>query len=185
MLNQLSFNIAPEINDEPSLEGTILDRYKTIIFDLDGTVWDCYTQRGESIGAYQTTPPYKLKNENVILDIKSNTIQLQENIRDLIELLNDNDKNLGIVSRGEKLETPFASQPSIMLLKKFHLFKYFNYNVIIKAFINKREYVRPLGKTLFVDDEREWVDEVNEKDNVDVLWRQSFNNWFDLLQRKY
>ena len=185
MFNKLTFNTIPQVRDVPTLERTILERFSTVIFDLDGTIWDCLTQRGESIGAYQTTPPYKLKSKDIILDIKGNTIQLQNNIKDLIELLDDTDKNLGIVSRGEKLDTPFSSQPSIMLLKKFDLFKYFNYNIIIKAFIDKKFYTRPLGKTLFVDGSKDWISSVNERDDIDVLWRQSFNDWFDLLQRNY
>ena len=184
-LRKLTFNTAPQIREEIILEGTIFDRYKTIIFDLDQTLWDCYTQRGESIGAYQTTPPYKLRSKDIILDIKGNTIQLQNNVRELIDLLDEDDKNLGIVSRGEKLDTPFSAQPSIMILKKFDIFKYFNYNIVIKAFIDKKEYTRPLGPTLFIDDNQEWVSSVNERDDIDVLWRQSFNDWFDLLRKTH
>ena len=184
-LSKLSFSSPSVFNEEPSLEGTIFEKYKTIIFDLDGTILDCFTQEGESRGAWQTVPPYSLKSKNILLDIKGNTIQLQDNIKELIEILDDDDKNLGIVSRGEKLDTPFASQPSVMILKKFDIFKYFNHNVILKAFMEKRDYIRPFGKTLFIDNKKEWVDNVGEKESVDVLWRNSFNNWFDLLQKTY
>jgi len=198
-LNKLSFNIISKLNFDKELEEakdkidrTILDRYQSIIFDLDNTIWNCFTSRGESTGAYKTEPPYKLQSRGVVVDIKGNIIELQEGVQELLEILDLTDKNLGIVSSGEKLidvnrkiGLPSAAQPSVMLLKKFDLYKYFNLGVITKAFINKREYIKGIGKVLFIDDNNEQIQNVNEREDIDVLNRKSFNNWNDLLRKIY
>jgi predicted phosphatase len=196
-MNKLSFDIYSALNFDRELEeakertkDTILDRYQSIIFDLDNTLWKCFTPSGEGIGAYKTTPPYSLQSKNIIIDIRGNIIELQEGVRELLEILDLNDKNLGVVSSGEKLidenkriGLPSAAQPSIMLLKKFDLYKYFNLGVITKGFINKRDYVKGIGKVLFIDDSNEQIQNVNEKGNIDVLDRKSFGNWEDLLRK--
>ena len=198
-MNKLSFNIISKLNFDKELEEakdkidrTILDRYQSIIFDLDNTIWNCFTSRGESTGAYKTEPPYKLQSRGVVVDIKGNIIELQEGVQELLEILDLTDKNLGIVSSGEKLidvnrkiGLPSAAQPSVMLLKKFDLYKYFNLGVITKAFINKREYIKGIGKVLFIDDNNEQIQNVNEREDIDVLNRKSFNNWNDLLRKIY
>lgn len=198
-LNKLSFNIVSGLSFDKELEeaqdkikGTILDKYQSIIFDLDNTLWNCFTSKGENIGAYKTEPPYKLQGKGVIVDIKGNIIKLQEGIQDLLEILDLNDKNLGIVSGGEKLidvnrrmGLPSAAQPSIILLKKFDLYKYFNLGVITKAFINKKEYIKGIGKVLFIDDNNEQIQNANEREDIDVLDRKSFENWSDLLRKIY
>jgi predicted phosphatase len=191
-MSKLSFNILANLNFEKESEeskerikDTILDRYNTVIFDIDGVLIDCFSSKGERIGAFQTTPPFKLQEKNTVIDIKGNVIKLQEGIREILDILDYNDRNLGIVSRSsdQNKDLPFAAQPAIMLLKKFDIFKVFNYNIIIKSDINKVNYVKPSGKTLFVDDEKQEIDSVNQRKDVDVLWRRSFNNWEDLLRK--
>ena len=189
---KLSFNIKSDLtfereSDESKelIKNTILEKYNTIIFDIDGVLLDCFTSEGKDIGAFQTTPPFKLQEKNTVIDIKGNVIKLQEGIKDLIDILDYNDKNLGIVSRSSdrNKQLPFAAQPAVMLLKTFDIFRYFNYGITIKPDIEKVNYVKPSGKTLFVDDEKQWVENVNQREDVDVLWRKSFNNWKDLLTK--
>jgi predicted phosphatase len=193
-LNKLSFNIVSDLTFEKESEeskelikNTILEKYNTIIFDIDGVLLDCFTPEGKGIGAFQTTPPFKLQDKNTVIDIKDNIIKLQEGIKDLIDMLDYNSKNLGIVSRSSdrSKQVPAAAQPAVMLLKIFDIFKYFNYGVTIKSDIEKVNYVKPLGKTLFVDDEKQWVENVNQREDIDVLWRKSFNKWKDLLIKLY
>jgi predicted phosphatase len=191
-MHKLSFNIYSALNFDKELEeaeekikDTILERYNTIIFDLDGVIWDCFSSKGEGIGAFQTVPPFKLQEKNIIIDIKGNVVKLQEGIKELLDMLDYMDKNLGIVScsADKYKDLPFAAQPAVMLLKKFDIFRFFNYRIIIKADIEKVQYVRALGKTLFVDDRKDIIDNVNQREDVDVLWRKSFGNWEDLLRK--
>jgi predicted phosphatase len=172
------------VEDKNPIEGTIFEDYDTIIFDLDQTLMDCFTADGTSIGAYQTTPPYELKDVDTILDLNGKVIKLQEGVHGLIELLDKNSINLGIVSRSEVKDTLFEAQPAVMLLKKFDIYKYFNYEVVFKRVVDKADYVKPLGKTLFIDDYKEELDVVNARGSVDVLWRRSFPKWESLLEPK-
>jgi predicted phosphatase len=167
-----------------TLENTILEPYDTIIFDLDNTIWNCHSPNGDGIGAYETESPYKLISIGVLQDIRGNIIELQDNVLDVLKTLDQNDINMGIVSRGEKLNRPFDAQPSIMLLKKFNIYQYFNYEIVLKMNINKSEYCKPLGTTLFIDDDDTQLQLVMQRDDIDTLPRQSFQNWGVLLTPK-
>lgn len=166
------------------IKGTIFEDYDSCIFDLDSTIWECFTPEGTSIGAYTMRAPFELRSGLLIKDINGNYCKLQEGVRTLIKSLDANDMNLGIVSSGEKENTPQQAQPSVMLLKKFNLYKYFNLYVICKRGINKREYVRPFGRTLFIDDDNENLEEVKVNEKVDVLDRKAFEDWDQLFQKK-
>jgi len=173
---------------EDKIKDTILDKYDTIYFDIDGVLLDCFSSKGEGVGAWQTQPPFKLEDSRVVSDINNNTIQLQEGIKELLDALDIANKNLGIVSRSSDRNKmlPFAALPAVMLLKKFDIYKYFNFPITIKPDITKSQYIKTSGKTLFIDDERSNIDEVNEdKELVDTLWRKSFLNWDDLYRKIY
>lgn len=169
---------------DKTLEHTIFEPYDTVIFDLDNTIWNCSASNGNRMGAYETEPPYKLISIGVLQDIKGNIIELQEGVAEILKILDQEDKNMGIVSRGEKINRPFDAQPSIMILKKFGLYQYFNYEVVLKAGIDKQEYCKPLGTTLFIDDDNTQLQSVMQRDDIDVLPRQSFQNWNILLMPK-
>lgn len=172
---------------EEILKGTILEKYNTIIFDIDRTILDVFSSTGDSMPAFKTEPPYRLQDENVMLDINGHVIQLQPGLRDLLEILDNANKNLGIVSRSADREKdlPFAALPAVMILKKFDIFKYFNLDIIVKSDINKADYIYRLGKTLFIDDETDNIEAVKEKGNIDVLSRKKFQEWQDLLNKLY
>jgi predicted phosphatase len=92
------------------IEDTIFDGYDTIICDLDDTIWECFTPRGEGIGAYATNPPYTLKSSNILSDVDGNIIRLQGGVRDLFKYWDENNINIGIVSAGEKDNTLHNAQ---------------------------------------------------------------------------
>jgi predicted phosphatase len=166
------------------IDDTIFADYSTVVFDLDGTLLDVFSPQGDSIGCYETNPPYTLKNMNVVTDVDGNIVKLDDGVRDLFKWLDKNDVNIGIVSSGEKKDTTPEAQPGVILLKKFDLKKYVNYEIVLKRDINKADYVKPLGKTLFIDNKDENLDDVDKKGQVDVLNRGSFENWADLMQHK-
>jgi predicted phosphatase len=166
------------------VEGTIFEEYDTIIFDLDGTVWDVTDATGQGNGAYTTVAPYKVENPGVAVDTKGNIIQLQEGVDDLLRILNGVDKNLGIISSGERQDRPFEAQPSVMLLKLFNIYKYFTYEIVIRRTEDKEAWIKPFGKTLFIDDSQLNLDKVNALGTVDVLWRRAFGPWKSLMVPK-
>jgi len=165
------------------IDDTIFGEYDTVIFDLDQTIWDCYREDGTSIGAYQIVPPLKLMTSDIVVDTNGSIIRLQSGLKALLEKLDEEDINLGIVSSGELENRPFEAQPSVMILKKFDIYKYFNHDVILKHHADKKLYVKPLGKTLFIDDRNENIDAVNS-DDIDVLWRRAFRSWEDLVTQR-
>jgi phosphoglycolate phosphatase-like HAD superfamily hydrolase len=166
------------------LEGTLFEDYDTVIWDFDGVIADTFTKEGTHTGAYATVAPYTLEASNYVKDIEGNYVRLQNGIKQLLKLLDEHDVNMGIVSSGEKDDTPFSAQPTVMLLKKFDIFKYFNYDIILRRQCNKFRYVKPLGKTLFIDDDDENIDEVAQNEEVDVLRRKVFKDWDQLLTKK-
>jgi predicted phosphatase len=163
------------------IQRTIFEPYETVIFDLDGVLWDCFQPNGQSTGVYTAVPPFKREAGNIVTASNGAVIRLQEGVEQLLAALDKANKNLGIVSRSEAQGVTFAAQPAVMLLKQYGIYKYFNYDVIIKWGINKAEYVKPNGKTLFIDDDQQNLGEVQQKDQVDVLWRKSFVNWNQTL----
>jgi predicted phosphatase len=173
-----------EINEDFTLENTLLEDYDTLILDADGVIFDAFSNAGDSIGCYKTIAPYKLLQRDIVKDINSNIIRLQQHLRDFLEVLDNNNINLGICSRGEKRNTPFAAQPTTMLLKKFDIYKYFNLDIVLKEGINKYEYVKPLGKTLFIDDQKDQLQNVSMNSDIDILNRRSFDDWLQLFQPK-
>ncbi len=170
-----------EEKDLVNIKQTIFDPYETIIFDLDGVLWDCYQPNGQTIGAFAALAPFKREAGNIVIATNGIVIRLQEEVDKLIKSLDSANKNLGIVSRSEAPGLTFAAQPAVMLLKSFGLYNYFNYDVIIKAGIEKFQYVKPNGKTLFIDDDPQNLQSVNQKDQVDTLNRKSFGPWEQAL----
>ncbi len=84
-----------------NIEGTIFEDYSSVVFDLDRTIWECFTSEGTSIGAYAMTAPFELKSGLLIKDINGNYCKLQEGVRTIIKSLDADDINLGVVSSGE------------------------------------------------------------------------------------
>ena len=169
------------MKEKNPLIGTIFEGYRTVIFDLDKTIWDCYKSDGTSIGAYATTAPYELVADNMVMDVNRNIIRLQPGVKKVLDVLDNCDLNMGIVSSGELDDRPFGAQPSTMLLKKFDIYKYFNYDIVLRRGADKSKYVKAFGETLFIDDDQEHLVNVNQAGEADVLRRSAFAKWEDLL----
>ena len=85
---------------------------------------------------------------------------------------------------GERQDRPFEAQPSVMLLKLFNIYTYFTYEIVIRRTEDKEAWIKPFGKTLFIDDSQLNVNKVNALGTVDVLWRRAFGPWKSLLVPK-
>jgi hypothetical protein len=164
------------------IKNSLFDAYETILFDLDRTIWDCFDARGTGIPALEMVPPFELVDENVVSDLRGNVCKLQPNVRDVLDCLDEYGMNLGVVSRSAKPGVVDEAQPAKMLLGKFDLLRFFTYIVVIKPGIDKGEYARPEGHTLFIDDDAEILQSVNDRGLVDVLSRKKFVGWENLFQ---
>jgi predicted phosphatase len=166
------------------LTSTIFEDYDTVVFDLDGTLWDVFTPDGRATGAYQAVPPFQLQSKYLVRALNGVIIRLQEGAWDVLNALDQADKNLGIVSRSEIQGVPFAAQPATMLLKIFRIYRYFNSYIELKWGCDKADYVKAVGKTLYIDDDNTQLQSVNALGPIDVLNRRSFGTWSQLLAPK-
>lgn len=155
--------------------------YDTVIFDLDKTIWECFDARGTSIPAFKMEPPFELVDEGLVKDIRENLCRLQPNFKDVLASLDDYGLNLGVVSRSALEDVSDEAQPAKMLIGKLDILRYFTYLVVIKAGIDKGDYARPDGRTLFIDDDQKMLQAVNTRGLVDVLSRTKFMGWEKLF----
>ena len=166
-----------------AVDGSVFEDYTTVLFDLDQTLWDCFDARGTSIPAFKMEPPFELLEEDLVSDVRKNICRLQPNFRDVLASLDAAGVNLGVVSRSAVRDLADEAQPSKMLLGKLDLLKYFTYIVVIKEGIDKGDYARPEGRTLFVDDQPDMLQAVNARGLVDVLSRRKFVGWETLFTK--
>ena len=164
------------------VESSVFADYESVIVDLDNTIWQCLDARGTSIPAFKMEPPFRLLEEDLVADQRENVCRLQPTVRDVLDCLDEHGMNLGVVSRSAVEDVSDEAQPARMLLAKLDLLKYFTYIVVIKAGIQKADYVRPEGRTLFIDDQDDQLQDVNARGLADVLSRRKFVNWADLFQ---
>lgn len=165
------------------LQDTLLNDYKTVIFDPLNTIWKVISKDGSALMASKTVPPYHLKEKGILEDNKGNLIKLEHNVAPLISLLDLEGKTLGIVTDDAIPNRTKEAQPVVLLLRKFRLYDYFSYIEVDKR-INYSEYVRSDGATLFITDNNPVGKEVNDRGQVDILQRQSFEDYVELLQPK-
>lgn len=168
----------PNTEQPPS----ILFEYDTIYTDLDGCIWNCYFN-GTQNGAYLMTPPLTRTGLSEVTDVKGNICTVQDGVLDLLPKLAKENINLGIISLSYNDRWTFAAQPAVMLLKIFDIYRYFRYSVVIKPRITKAEYIKPKGRTLYIDDDNMQIDAVLASGipDLDVLRRTSFQSWSDFI----
>jgi len=164
-----------------NIKKSLFNDYLTVLFDLDLTIWNCYNPMGDSLPALKLEPPFTLVDSDTVKDSKGNLAILQPNVRDVLENLDEYGINLGVVSASAVPDLADEAQPALMLLRKLDIYQFFNYIVVIKTKINKGDYAKPDGKTLFIDDDPKQIQAVNERGLVDVLNRHSFADWNDLF----
>ena len=131
----------------------LCEDYDIFMFDLDRTVFDTYTKKGEPIWAKQLIKPLNRFDEDLIVDDCESECHLQPRIRSVLEYLKLNNKKVGFISRGGVYDVEYDKQPSVLLLRKFGIYEYFNY---AKFMFYKTEvkagHLSQFGKCVFFDD---------------------------------
>lgn len=163
--------------------------YDTVIFDLDRTVWNTIGNDGNYIWAKQMdVNSLKKESGQVISDGKGNKIYLEYMVDNLIKHLYFEQINIGFLSIGGLKNVPFDSQPSIILLKEFGLYQYFEFiKVILYKDQSKSNYLYTYGKTLFIDDNPKEIESAyNMKlDNLSLLHKPYFTYPNGIIQMEY
>lgn len=154
--------------------------YDTIIVDLDFTIWDGYKSQ---YWARLLEPPFKLEG-NRFSGVHSDHIDFHDGIFETLKALHDNKKNIGFASRGAADNVLYNNQPSIIALKSFGIYDYFNYQkILVTKTINKIPLLKPLGKTIYIDDNNGELEKVSaiHGNTIDIINRNTFNNWWSIL----
>jgi hypothetical protein len=152
--------------------------YDTVILDLDFTIW---TGCRDKFWSKSLIPPLKCR-DLVITDTNGDFIKLDDTIIPFLERLTKNNTNIGFITRGGLLLTKYEEQPPIICLKLFKIFHFFKYDshVLYKTDL-KSEYIKPCGKTLYIDDNNVDLMDISSIKEVDTLNRHHFKNWLELL----
>jgi FMN phosphatase YigB (HAD superfamily) len=163
-------------------------RYDTFIFDLDRTVWDTNSKTGEPIWAKQMLLPYTIEGEwsDTIIDDVFSTCSLHAGIRPVLEKLQALGKNIGFLSRGGIYEVEYEKQPSVLLLKRFGIYEFFNYKKILLyktdlKLYNIKEIADVCGEYVFFDDNEKDLTEAASIGGVKAIDRNSFDCWESIL----
>lgn len=153
--------------------------FDTIIFDLDFTIWDGCEKE---FWAKLLTFPFRL-NDRTIYDTKNKFIKLHKGIEFVLFNLYENKINLGFLSIGGLQEIHHESQPSVICLRMFDIYKYFNHQkTIIYKTERKSNFIIPKNKTLFIDDNEIVLTDVKKfHPQITVLNRYDFKNWEDII----
>ena len=169
------------------IKDSIFEKYDTVIFDLDNTIWQCFAPNGDTLSAKSMVHPFKLIDEQTLEDISGNICRIDPTVIDVLKCLDNFGMNIGIISKSCRPNTPDEAKPSVMMLKKFDIYKYFSYIVYILSDenANKSEYISNNGhqKILFIDDKDSNLQQVNQSGKADVLDRKKFRYFGDLFSQ--
>tara|TARA_Y100001937_G_C7047868_1_gene297703 strand:+ start:446 stop:940 length:495 start_codon:yes stop_codon:yes gene_type:complete len=160
----------------------LCEDYDIFMFDLDRTVFDTYSKSGEPIWAKQMIKPLVQIGNNIIKDDCESNCYLQPGVRSVLKYLYSKDKKVGFISRGGVYDVEYNEQPSVLLLRKFGVYKYFTY---AKFMFYKTEvkagHLSQFGKCVFFDDMDKDLEAAREIGGVKVIDRKKFNRWRELL----
>ena len=153
-----------------------------IIFDLDLTVWECFNKDGEKIWAKQLLPPFNLKKGVIYDDVFSKCI-LKKGIFEYIKWLSKKGNIICYCSIGAYKSLPLSYQPSIILLKKFKLYDFFNGPSILEyKSYNKIKFLEKIKeKSIFYDDNDKILNDASSLKHIDVFDAKKIHNWSSLI----
>ena len=153
-----------------------------IIFDLDLTIWECFDKKGNNIWAKQLIPPFKFEKGIIYDDVGSNC-SLRRGILEYIRWLYDKNNTISYCSIGAYKNLPSIYQPSILLLKKYDLMKFFNGPSILeyKTF-DKINYLKKINeKSIFYDDNDKILEKAFGLENITPIDAKKIMNWEKLI----
>ena len=156
------------------------------IFDLDLTLWDTYNKHGQHIWAKQMLPPYSQDNRIITDDVFS-TCTLRPGVKEYLEYLYNQGHKIGFISVGAHWGLPDEEQPSIIMLKKFGIYHYFNYikHIKYKLYEKTNSIYDIKEKIVFYDDSPKVLDSLKKYDNIIAIDASEIFNWNTLIGTHY
>lgn len=156
-----------------------VNKFDTIILDLDFTVW-----KGSKQHFWAKSLEFPItKIRNKLYDKNQDYIELYYGFKKFVSYLNKNNKNVGFITRGGLLNVEYDKQPCIICLRQFDILKYFNYksHILYKTDLKSNVFEKK-GETIFIDDNPLDLDDIKKHHpTVTVLDRTTFKNWNELL----
>lgn len=156
------------------------------IFDLDLTLWDTHDKYGQQIWAKQMLPPYS-QQQNTITDDVYSTCRLRTGVKEYIQHLYEEGNKIGFVSVGAHWMLPDNQQPSIILLQKFGIYRYFNFikDLKYKLYDKTNSIYDIKDKIVFYDDSPKVLESLKKFDNVIAVDASEIIDWRPLIGKKY
>ena len=161
---------------------SILEHKELYIFDIDRTLITSYDDAGHLVWLKSVKPPYKILDENTILGSNGYKAVLHEGAKDVLNFLKIHNKRIGFLSVGGLLDIKYEEQPSILVMKCFDIYSYFNdcKHLIYKT-EKKDNLLRKMSECVFFDDDQQHILNCMRLKNVTVVDRNSFTSWRQLI----
>ena len=153
------------------------------IFDLDDTIWDCFSSEVSATFGKHLTPPFRAEGDTVV-DSKLSVCYLHEGVKSILENLRADSQDVGFLSLGAKPQTAMEEQPSVLLLKAFGIYKFFNAEKILDYYldendmrITKERYLKDIGPCVFIDDDDTMLESARNVPGVKAIDRKTMGSW--------
>ena len=156
-----------------------INNFDTFILDLDSTVWFGIEP---TFWAKKLQFPIARKGKR-IYDANKNYIQLADGIKEFLTYLRNKNKRISFLTRGALLNVAYDQQPSVICLKEFGIYSFFNHknHAIYKTQL-KSDFLKTYKKTIFIDDNSIDIKDIGEKyPEVTTLNKNSFGDWRELI----
>jgi predicted phosphatase len=156
-----------------------LQNFDTIIFDLDGTLWD---GQHDQYWAKFLKPSIKI-SDDFVFGSDGGYIRYQKDVRAMFNILCASGKNLGFITLGGLQRVEYIDQPAVIALHLYGIHHFFNHQktVLFKT-ADKSDFFIEKGKTCFIDDSQNNLLSIGKKfPNSKTVDRASFKNWSDIL----
>jgi len=160
----------------------VLENKQLYIFDIDRTLITSHNSAAELIWLKNMHPPFKKINDYIVEDAKGSISTLHRGAREMLFHLAKQKKDIGFLSAGALLDVRYDLQPSILIMKMFNIYSFFNSHKLLEyKTVKKEEHLKAFGECVFFDDDEKHIIPAYKLDNVTVIDRKSFTDWRQLL----
>ena len=167
----------------------IRNGHKFFFFDLDKTIWNCHDKYGNEIWGKQMIVPFAQiptngqYDGNSIIDDVGSICQLQDGIREVLSILDEQQRIIGVCSASKNMNFEYQiSQPCIQLLKAFFIDQYFSIYHLNWKTVCKANVLKNYEQCVLFDDNKQIIEECMQTENITPIARYNFQNWKEMLQ---
>tara|TARA_R110000824_G_scaffold87273_3_gene215227 strand:- start:5408 stop:5896 length:489 start_codon:yes stop_codon:yes gene_type:complete len=161
---------------------SVLENKQLYIFDIDRTLITSRNLNGDLIWLKNMYRPFKKINDHIVEDAKGSVSTLHKGTREVLLYLTKQKKDIGFLSAGSLPNVHYDLQPSVLIMKMFNIYSFFNSHKLLEyKTLKKEEHLKDFGECVFFDDDEKYIIPAYKLDNVTVVDRKSFTDWRQLL----